>query len=120
VASVAAFIRILMYLLVSIVAPGAAIFAQTAHFTSATATLPIGKLTNPNGMAIDANGDVYVTDTAANSIAVVAPLGTLYVGNYVTPDGSPYGIAVDAHFNIYITDNVKNEVMKWTIYPHGS
>lgn len=98
---------------------GVSTHAQSAHFSGAQVTFPIGTLTNPSGMAIDSSGNIYVADNANNSISKLKPSGALSAG-FLSGDGSPYGVAVDGSGNLYITDNVKNEVVKETLQSGGS
>jgi streptogramin lyase len=94
--------------------------AQTAQFIGAQIPLPIGTLTSPYGVAVDANGNVYVADNISNSLSKLTPSGSLTSGSsFLSGDGSPYGIAVDAAGNLYVTDLVKNEVAKETLEPGG-
>jgi streptogramin lyase len=97
---------------------GAATHAQTAHFSGAQVTFPIGSLTNPYGMAVDSSGNMYVADNANNSLSKLTPSGALSAG-FLSGDGSPYGVAVDGSGNLYITDNLRNEVVKETLQPGG-
>jgi streptogramin lyase len=121
-ASIRSFTRIsattgfLLYLCVS----GSVGHAQTAHFFGAQIPLPIGTLTSPYGIAVDANGNIYVADNATNSLAKLTPSGTILAGSsFLTGDGSPYGIAVDASGNLFVTDRANNEVAKQTLQPGG-
>ncbi len=85
------------------------------------------RFNNPFGVAVDSAGDVYVSDTANNSIRkitvghVVTTLAGLpgYAGN---ADGngtdarfwSPQGLAVDSSGNIYVADTSNNAIRKIT------
>ena len=73
---------------------------------------------SPAGMAVDASGNVYVSDLDANVVRRIAPDGTIttYAGNGTagyTGDGGPAaaaqfntpdGLALDAAGNLYIAD----------------
>jgi DNA-binding beta-propeller fold protein YncE len=99
---------------------GGAARGQTAQFLGAQIALPIGTLNRPYGVAVDAEGNIYVADNAANTLSKLTPSGSLVSGSsFLTGDGSPYGIAVDAAGNLYVTDEVKNEVVKETLQPGG-
>ncbi|MGC2398285.1 MAG: Ig-like domain repeat protein [Acidobacteriaceae bacterium] len=112
--------RLLIVVPVLLLALGVSADAQTAHFSEALVTLPIGTVINPYGMAVDTNGNVYVADNAENSLSELTPSESLTSGGtFLSGDGSPYGIAVDGNGNLYITDNLKNEVVKETPNPGG-
>lgn len=64
----------------------------------------------PQGIALDANGDVYVTDTGNNLVKKVRGSdGTLLATWGADPGGvrfaTPEGITVDAGGNVYVTQN---------------
>jgi streptogramin lyase len=107
------------YLLVLLLVLGATGHGQSAHFTGALGTLPIGGLTDPYGMAVDGSGNVFVADNATNSIIEFNPGYFAPQFAFLTGDGSPYGIAVDGSGNLYISDNYANEVVKETLQPGG-
>jgi sugar lactone lactonase YvrE len=60
----------------------------------------------PGGVAVDANGSVFVADTINNKVKEIPFSG----GSYGTPvtlgSGyySPYGVAVDAKANVFVAD----------------
>jgi streptogramin lyase len=85
------------------------------------------RFNNPFGVAVDSAGDVYVSDTANNSIRkitvshVVTTLAGLpgYAGNTdgSGPDArfwSPQGLAVDSAGNVYVADTSNNAIREIT------
>jgi uncharacterized protein (TIGR03437 family) len=83
-------------------------------------------LRGPSGLAVDAQGNLYIADTGNNRIRQVSTSGTVttVAGNGVAAfrgDGgvataaslsAPTGIAVDAAGNLYIADTGNNRVRK--------
>jgi len=86
--------------------------------TAATVTGPAlsGSFNNPQGLAVDAWGTVYVADRGNNMIRAISPSGVLSVlAGQVTPGStnatgtlasfdSPFGVAVDTAGNVYVAD----------------
>lgn len=83
-------------------------------------------LTQPNGIAVSATGDVYFTDLVNYVVRKVSPAGiiTTVAGNGVagySGDGGPAtaaklkapgGLAIDANNNLYISDFNDNRIRK--------
>jgi sugar lactone lactonase YvrE len=82
---------------------------------------------NPSGVTVDTAGNVYVADTANDTIRRVTPVGlvTTVAGShgqedYVDGPGStarffdPLGLAADASGNIYVADQFNNTIRKIT------
>ena len=81
------------------------------------------QLNDPHGVAVDAAGNMYISDTGNNSIRKVDTNGiiTTVVGNgtsYVGVLNHPLGITVDAGGNLYIADTYNNVVRR--LSPAGS
>jgi gliding motility-associated-like protein len=81
----------------------------------------------PEGIAIDAAGNLYVTDSKSGLLRVISPAGAVttlagnayYTGNDVGSGlgvsfDKPYGIAVDSHGNMFIADAGGNQIRKVT------
>jgi uncharacterized protein (TIGR03437 family) len=80
----------------------------------------------PNGVAVDSAGNVYISDESNNVVRKVAPGGTIttFAGNgtagYSGDNGqaaaaelnTPAGLAVDGAGNVYIADSRNNVVRK--------
>jgi sugar lactone lactonase YvrE len=104
---------------------------------------PMGQaeFNGPEGVAVDASGNVYVGDSLNHRIREIDPSGnvTTLAGNGVhgDQDGSggptgtaefnfPSGLAVDRHGNVYVADANNNRIRKidpagnvTTLAPHG-
>jgi sugar lactone lactonase YvrE len=91
----------------------------TGKVKSNGGTVPIvGGLNNPEGLAVDGAGNVYVADTNQQRVFRIDPAGTMttFAGNgqYVfSGDGGPataaslyepHGLAIDGVGNVYISD----------------
>src|SRR5262249_55574470 len=92
---------------------------------------PAGQLNYPQGVVVDASGNLYIADTNGQRIRKVAPpaptlLMTTGAGNGtagVGGDGAtataaklqyPYGVAVDGSGNLYISDSNNHRIRKVT------
>lgn len=81
----------------------------------------------PFGIAVDANGNVYVSDATMNTIRKITPAGVVTTlagtaGQVGSTDGTgpaarfavPYGVAVDSAGNVYVADHGNHVVRKIT------
>lgn len=80
----------------------------------------------PEGVAIDASGNVYVADNGNNLIRKITPAGVVSTlagsGTAGSANGtgtsasfkSPFGVAVDAAGNVYVADSGNNLIRKIT------
>lgn len=69
------------------------------------------------GIAVDNNGNVYVTDRQNKVVKKIAPNGTvsiLKVNGVDVSFDTPFGIVIDKQNNIYISDIVRNQIRKIT------
>jgi sugar lactone lactonase YvrE len=95
--------------------------AQTAHFSGYESTLAVGGLApaDPIALAVDASGDVFVSDYANNSVVRLTPSAGGYTQSTVMSGlGSPRGVALDAAGNVYIADLGGQQI--YMVPPSGS
>ena len=73
----------------------------------------VGLFSNPSGVAVDSNGNLYVADYGNNRVQVLKAGVWSSFGSNGSGNGSflgPVGIAVDAGGNIYVTDSGNHRV----------
>ena len=72
----------------------------------------------PAGIAVDSDGNVYVTDYALDRVVKFGPDGTVLgqwggSGNAVGQFSGPFGVAVDANNTVYVVDQLNNRVQRF-------
>jgi DNA-binding beta-propeller fold protein YncE len=77
-----------------------------------------GQFRNPQGIAVDSAGNVYVADTNNHRIQKFSPSGTLLAtwGSAGSGDGQfqgPQGIAIDSAGNVYVADTQNHRIQKF-------
>ena len=101
------------------------------HYGSANGPGSTARFDNPNGIAVDAAGNLYVADTGNAVIRKIDPSGTVttWAGTSGVPgfaDGegtaaqfySPEGVALDGSGNLYVADAGNHAIRKIT--PQGA
>jgi sugar lactone lactonase YvrE len=106
------------------------VLGQTT-FTTNTAVTTRSGMCNPNGVAVDALGNLYVADKAnsrvlrfssaatktngANADGVLGQPNFTTATTIATPSGmyDPYGVAVDTSGNLYVTDFENSRVLRF-------
>ncbi len=107
--------RRLALFLATMLLPGALILsplhAQKAYFADAETALG-GLFVDPEGVAVDRNGNVYVANGLDNEVTEM-PAGCTSLICVTTLGGgfsAPVGVAVDASGNVYVADSGNNAV----------
>jgi len=105
-------------------------FAGTGANGYADGAKESAEFSNPTGMVVDAQGNIYVSDSFNNRIRKIATDGTVStlagngIAGYVdSKDGepefyAPQGLAIDASGNIFVADFGNNVIRKIT--PSGT
>ena len=113
--------------------------SQTFSFTTLAGSASVGsadgagaaaRFSGPSGVAVDKQGNVYVTDSGNNTIRKITPAGLVttiagLAGVKGSADGTgtnasfnlPTGIAVDTNGNLYVADEFNDTIRK--IVPVG-
>ena len=107
-------------LLLGGLAPAHASQSLNVNFYAAQSVVPTSSLSYPYRVAVDASGNVYISNTQGNEILKETLANGAYSESVVASSGlaTPYGVAVDGSGNVYIADNGHNRVVKES--PSGS
>ena len=94
---------------------------------SADGTGSAARFDQPFGIAVDANGNVYVSDATANAIRKITPAGVVstfagLAGTGGSTDGTgtsarfvvPYGVAVDTTGTVFVVDHGNHTIRRIT------
>jgi sugar lactone lactonase YvrE len=83
-----------------------------ADSAAALPALTLSGLSNPQAMALDASGDLYVANYTSNSVSIFAPGTTMPSATLTGLDG-PAALAVDASGDVYVANATLNTVSKF-------
>src|SRR6202020_1109212 len=77
-------------------------------------TIPTSVLNDPFGVAVDGNGNVYISDTFNDRVLIEKLSGGNYSESQIPTSqlNNPYGVAVDGSGNVYIVDSYNTRVLK--------
>lgn len=102
-----------------------ATFAGSAAQGNVDGATNLSQFSNPDGVAMDTSGDIYIADTGNNTIRKIAANGTVSTlagspGISGSLDGNgtnalfngPQGIAIDRSGNIYVADTGNDTIRK--------
>ena len=92
-------------------------FAGTGAIGSADGASIVASFYNPAALTVDAQGNIYVSDTGNGIIRKVSSSGDVQTfagtaGAHDSSLGYPFGIATDIVGNIYVGDVGNNQIMK--------
>jgi sugar lactone lactonase YvrE len=95
-------------------AQGTGVGPQINFLPNTESTIASTGLYDPNGVAVDGRGNVYIADSANNRILKETLSRNNFAQSVIptSPLNYPYGIAVDAGGNIYVADTNNFRVLK--------
>ena len=76
-------------------------------------------LNNPEGIAVDSAGNLYIADQGDNSIKVWNALTNSLSPLVSTDLNNPQGVAVDSAGNVYIADTGDSVIREWNASTHA-
>jgi DNA-binding beta-propeller fold protein YncE len=73
----------------------------------------------PAGIAVDSDGNVYVSDYALDRVVKFGPDGSILAqwggsGNALGQFSSPFGVALDDRNTIYVVDQLNNRLQRFS------
>ncbi|MCQ4118431.1 serine/threonine-protein kinase PknD [Rhodococcus tibetensis] len=101
----------LLAVMVAAVAAAVYILWPTSPRGSAQTVLPFSDLDEPYGVAVDGDGNVYVSDYARNQVVMYEPGSDTQRTLPFTGLSRPMGIAVSAEDTVYVADSANNRIV---------
>jgi sugar lactone lactonase YvrE len=86
---------------------------STYSLDNVLSTVVSSGLSQPHGLALDGQGNLYIADTANNAIKECTATNHLVRTLASTGLNNPLGVAVDAAGNVYIADTDNNAIKEW-------
>ena len=86
----------------------------TNYIAASPVTTLVSGLNGPQGVALDASGNVYIADTGNSAIEEWSPMTQQLTTLLSSGLSSPQGVAVDGSGNIYIPEWTGNKIYKWS------
>jgi serine/threonine-protein kinase len=87
--------------------------AEFAPGSNQPSIVPFTHLGEPGGVAVDAAGDVYVTDTTNDCVWEYEPSSGTVSKLPTAGLADPQGIAVDSRGEVYVANTGNNDVLDW-------
>ena len=89
--------------------------AGSTYVPAGVTTLVSSGLSEPNGVAVDGAGNVYIADAGSGDIKKWTPTNNAVTTLVASGLNVPVGVAVDSAGNVYIGDSHNNALKKWTV-----
>jgi len=75
----------------------------------------------PEQIAIDGNGNLYVADVLTNNVYEITPVNGVYVTSVLRANlNGPVGVAVDENGDVFIANSDSSQILKETLTPDGT
>jgi sugar lactone lactonase YvrE len=93
------------------------VFVEVLSGSTYTQSVVASGLYQPNGVAVDGSGNVYIADSHNSRVLIETPTGSgTYTQSVLGSDLTyPSGVAVDGSGNVYIADSGSEKVLKETL-----
>jgi uncharacterized protein (TIGR03437 family) len=82
----------------------------TTGFSGDGGTALNAQFNQPQALAVDTSGNVYVADTSNNRIRKISPAGLITTA--ATNLSFPYGVAVDKSGNLFVPDSLQHRIVR--------